>query len=315
MVGAISGPSGAGKSTLVAKVTAVLRRATALYSHSYERVGTWHPDSCQWVEQGCDPNQWVGIPQLVEDVRALRHGRAIVLPPSPVPCPGTTRCRTALLCYACAVPMEPAAHNCLFPSCPHTRREFTGKMQGKQAGQHTIACSRGELLEEESRTALTRAARSMPHPVDKPSLWRASGSWRYCAATRDGRMVADRAREQWLPSIGTRKRAYRLEGLILVGVPLHFLLSTLLMHMKKHATDRFVRDTIRCCYGAQGFLLLHHTMNDYWPMFSGNTICGVFWPWSAFAHHRRRADVMCFIMGEHVLDLEIQFARWGKEEV
>jgi len=29
-------------------------------------------------------------------------------------------------------------------------------------------------------------------------------------------MVADRAREQWLPSIGTRKRAYRLEGLILV---------------------------------------------------------------------------------------------------
>jgi energy-coupling factor transporter ATP-binding protein EcfA2 len=96
MLLAISGPSGAGKSTLVAKVTAVLRRATALYSHSYERVGTWHPDSRQWVEQGCDPNQWVSIPQLVEDVRALRHGRAIVLPPSPVPCPGATRCRTAL---------------------------------------------------------------------------------------------------------------------------------------------------------------------------------------------------------------------------
>jgi hypothetical protein len=187
-------------------------------------------------------------------------------------------------------------------------------MQGKQAGQHTLACSKGELLEEESSTTLTRAARSMPHPVDKPSLWRASGSWRYCAATCDSRLVAERAREQWLLSIGTRKRACRLEGLRPVGVALRFLLSGLLMPMKK-ATDRFMRDAIRGCYGAQGFLLLHHSLHDYRPVFSGNTICGMFWPWSPFANYRRRAVVMCFIMGEHVLDLEIQFACWGKEEV
>ena len=97
-------------------------------------------------------------------------------------------------------------------------------------------------------------------------------------------------------------------------VPLRFLLSTLLMRMKKNATDRFMRDTIRCCYSAQGFLLLHHTMNDQRPVFSGKTVCGVFWPWSPFANNRRRADVMCFVVSEHVLDLEIQFARRGKEE-
>jgi hypothetical protein len=187
-------------------------------------------------------------------------------------------------------------------------------MQGKQAGQHTIACTREVLLEEESNTALIRAASSMPHPVGKPSLWRASGSWRYCAATYDSRLVAERAREQWLPSIGTRKRACRLEGLRPVGVPLRFLLSRLLMPMKK-ATDRFMRDTIRCCYGAQGFLLLHHTMHDQRPVFCGNTIFGMSWPWSPFANYRRGADVMCFVVSEHVLDLEIQFARRGKEEV
>ena len=100
-----------------------------------------------------------------------------------------------------------------------------------------------------------------------------------------------------------------------VPVSLRVLLSTLLMRMKKKATDRFMRDTIGCCYGAQGFLLLHHTMNDQRPVFSGNTVCGVFWPWSPFANHRRRADVMCFVVSEQVLYLEIQFARRGKEEI
>ncbi len=32
------------------------------------------------------------------------------LPPFPVPGPGATRCCTALLCYACCVPMRPAVH-------------------------------------------------------------------------------------------------------------------------------------------------------------------------------------------------------------
>ena len=85
-------------------------------------------------------------------------------------------------------------------------------------------------------------------------------------------MVAGRAREQWLPSIGMGKGACRLEGLRPAGVPLRFLLSRLLMPMKKNATDRFVRDSIGGCYGAQRFLLLHHTMHDQRPVFSGNTI-------------------------------------------
>ena len=93
------------------------------------------------------------------------------------------------------------------------------------------------------------------------------------------------------------------------------MLSILLMKMTKKATDRFVRDAIRGCHGAQRFLLIHHTVNDHRPVFSGKTVCGVFWPWSPFAHHRRRADVICTVVGEHVLDLEIQFASRGKEEI
>ena len=79
---AISGPSGAGKTTLVAKVAALLGDAATLYYDHYKSVARWHPDIRQWVEQGCDPNQFVSIPQLVEDVRALRAGRAVVSPKS-----------------------------------------------------------------------------------------------------------------------------------------------------------------------------------------------------------------------------------------
>lgn len=77
---AISGPSAAGKTTLVAKVAALLGNATTLSYDHYGAVAHWHPDIRQWVEEGCDPNQWVSIPQLVEDVRALRAGRAVVSP-------------------------------------------------------------------------------------------------------------------------------------------------------------------------------------------------------------------------------------------
>ncbi len=80
VVVAISGPSGAGKTTLVAKVVALLGDAATLYYDHYRAVARWHPDIRQWVEQGCDPNQFVSIPQLVEDVRALRAGRAVVSP-------------------------------------------------------------------------------------------------------------------------------------------------------------------------------------------------------------------------------------------
>ena len=71
-----------------------------------------------------------------------------------------------------------------------------------------------------------------------------------------------------------------------------------------------MRDTICCCYCAQGFLLLHHTLHHSRPLGSGNTVCR-----SALANHRRRACVMSFIVSEYVLYLEIQFAKWGKEEI
>ena len=75
-----------------------------------------------------------------------------------------------------------------------------------------------------------------------------------------------------------------------------------------------MRDTICSCHCAERFLLLHHTMNDHRPVFSGNAIFRVFWPRSPFANNRRRADVVCFVVSEQVLDLEIEFAGRGKEE-
>jgi hypothetical protein len=76
-----------------------------------------------------------------------------------------------------------------------------------------------------------------------------------------------------------------------------------------------MRDSICGCYGAERFLLLHHTMYDYRPKVSRNTIVRMFRPWSPFANNRRRAGVMSFIVSEQVLYLEIQFARRGKEEI
>jgi len=47
---------------------------------------------------------------------------------------------------------------------------------------------------------------------------------------------------------------------------------------------------------------------------SGNTVFQVFWPWTPFATHRRRAGVRGFTVSEHLLDLEIQGARRSKQE-
>jgi hypothetical protein len=46
---------------------------------------------------------------------------AVVLPPFPITCPGAPCGRTACLCYACSVPMRPAAHSGLSVSLPCTR--------------------------------------------------------------------------------------------------------------------------------------------------------------------------------------------------
>ena len=100
-----------------------------------------------------------------------------------------------------------------------------------------------------------------------------------------------------------------------VPEPLRFLLSTLLMPMKKDATDRFMRDTIRGCYGAQGFLLLHHTLHDHRPVLSGKSVWRVFRPRSSVFEKRRIASLTYVIFCQKMLDLEIQCARWGQEEV
>ena len=97
-------------------------------------------------------------------------------------------------------------------------------------------------------------------------------------------------------------------------VPLRFLPSTRLLHMKHKATDGFLRDPIRGCHGTERFFLLHHAMKDHRPVGRGNAICRVFWSWSPFATHRRRVGLMGFIVSEQVLHLEIQFPRRGQEE-
>ena len=98
-------------------------------------------------------------------------------------------------------------------------------------------------------------------------------------------------------------------------VQLSFLLSTRLLDMKHDATDRFMRDTILLCNRTKWFVVLQHAMHDHWPVFSRNTVFRLFRPWSPFAHNWREAGVMGFIMSEQSLNLEIQFASRGKEEV
>jgi hypothetical protein len=97
--------------------------------------------------------------------------------------------------------------------------------------------------------------------------------------------------------------------------PVRFWPSTRLLHMKQEATDRFARDTIGCCNRTERFVLLHHTMNDQRPVFSGKTVCGAFWPWPPFATHRRRTGVRGFILSQQALNLERQVARRNKEEM
>ena len=92
------------------------------------------------------------------------------------------------------------------------------------------------------------------------------------------------------------------------------MLSILLMKMKKKATDRFVRDARGGCYGAQRFLLLHHTLHHHRPVFSGKTVLRVFRTWSSVLEKRRSASLTDVIFCQKVLDLEIQVARRGKEE-
>ena len=93
------------------------------------------------------------------------------------------------------------------------------------------------------------------------------------------------------------------------------MLSLRLKSIEEEATDRFRRDTKLLCNWTKWVVVLHHTMNNERPVVSRKTVLRVFWPWSPFANHRRRADVACFVVSEQVLHIEIQFASRSKEEV
>jgi hypothetical protein len=81
-----------------------------------------------------------------------------------------------------------------------------------------------------------------------------------------------------------------------------------------NATDRFMRNTILLGNRTKWFVVLRHSVHNYRPVFSGNTVVRVWWPWLPFADDRRRAGDMCFVMSEHILYFEIQFPSMDKEE-
>jgi hypothetical protein len=89
----------------------------------------------------------------------------------------------------------------------------------------------------------------------------------------------------------------------------------LFLNMKHDATDRFMRDSICGCYGAERFLLLHHTLHDGRPQVSWNTIVRMFRPRSSVPEKRRVPPLKEFISRQKVLYLQIQLSRRGKEEV
>ena len=82
---AISGAPGAGKTTLVKSVVDVLGDAVALHFDDYKSVAQYPADMTNpadlagWVEEGKDLDAWK-IPQLLDDLSALRNGQAISLP-------------------------------------------------------------------------------------------------------------------------------------------------------------------------------------------------------------------------------------------
>jgi len=83
VVVAISAISGGGKSTLTRSLVPLLGNAITLHFDDYTSAyfsSSSHPDDFRcWLEEGADLNAWK-TPQLIEDLRALRQGKSIVLP-------------------------------------------------------------------------------------------------------------------------------------------------------------------------------------------------------------------------------------------
>ena len=80
---AVSGMSGAGKTRVVRRAVEILGNAAALHFDDYISVSTYPPDLQQWLAEGADVDVW-RTPRLSDDIRALRAGKAIVLPESGV---------------------------------------------------------------------------------------------------------------------------------------------------------------------------------------------------------------------------------------
>ena len=87
----ISGPAGAGKTTLINNLALHLRDASILHFDSYRSVARWWPNylalgmspeqaARQWLQDGADPNEYVTVPRMVEDLRALLSGMSISTP-------------------------------------------------------------------------------------------------------------------------------------------------------------------------------------------------------------------------------------------
>jgi len=87
----VSGPAGAGKTTLINNVATQLRDASVLHFDSYRSVARWWPNylalgmtpeqaARQWLADGADPDEYVSIPRMVEDLRVLNSGMAISTP-------------------------------------------------------------------------------------------------------------------------------------------------------------------------------------------------------------------------------------------
>jgi uridine kinase len=77
---AVSGASGAGKTTLVHALAARGSGTALFYDDYYRAPGVWTCDLPEWIAAGCDPNSFIRIPHLVEDLRSLRAGRPVVSP-------------------------------------------------------------------------------------------------------------------------------------------------------------------------------------------------------------------------------------------
>jgi hypothetical protein len=141
------------------------------------------------------------------------------------------------------------------------------------------------MLEERTSQRWQELQGSMPHLVGRFSLWRTIRLLASLHRHTYQHKGADREKSRSPSPIVIKKRVCSSEGLRPAYVALRFLLSTLLMSMKDEATDRFMGDTILICHLTKWFVVLYHTMDDQRPVFSGNTVVRVFWPWSPLANY------------------------------